>query len=173
MKKHIVFDPERCCACSACTIACIDQNDIDVRAGALPYRKAFDLELERLDGGYDFACLSASCMHCDEAPCILACPSGCLSKDLRTGMTVYNNTRCIGCRSCAMACPFGAPRFREDGKMVKCDGCSERVAAGLQPACVRACTFDALRCVSEAEYRRSAEQKSAFALLKTLSALHP
>ena len=80
-------------------------------------------------------------MHCVDAPCISACPVGCLSKDPETGFTVYDNTNCIGCKSCAMACPFGAPRYRKsDGKMVKCDGCNIRVKNGLEPACVKSCT---------------------------------
>ena len=86
-------------------------------------------------------------MHCTDAPCIAACPVGCLSKDPDTGFTIYDNTNCIGCHSCALACPFGAPTFGEDDKMTKCDGCYDRVKAGLQPACVQACFFRALTVV--------------------------
>ena len=46
-----------------------------------------------------------------------------------------------------MACPFGAPTFGPDGKMKKCDGCIDRIRAGLEPACVRGCTFGALQLV--------------------------
>ena len=68
-----------------------------------------------------------------------------------------------------MACPFGAPRYREsDGKMVKCDGCNTRVKNGLQPACVRACTFGPLTCVTEEEYRASGSDKACSALLDSL-----
>ena len=59
---------------------------------------------------------------------------------------------CIGCHSCAMACPFGAPSFNAQGKMVKCHGCYVRLQYGLQPACVRVCPTGALRMVTEEEY---------------------
>lgn len=166
MKHYIVFDPEKCCACHGCSVACMDQNDTDVEAGELPLRKIFDVEL--LDRG-ELECvyLSTACMHCDDAPCVMACPSGCLKKDLETGMTVYDNTNCIGCRSCGMACPFGAPRYQlGDGKMVKCDGCAQRLKAGLEPACVRACTFGALRCMSEAEYQQDTSAKAFDMMLR-------
>ena len=51
---------------------------------------------------------------------------------------------CIGCHSCAMACPYGAPSFGTDGKMIKCDGCIERWRHGLEPACVRTCPTGAI-----------------------------
>ena len=96
----------------------------------------------------------------------MACPVGCLQKDCDTGMTVYDNTRCIGCRSCGMACPFGAPRYLPgSGKMVKCDGCNERLKAGLMPACVRACTFGALTCMNEEEYQNSVKARALPAML--------
>ena len=88
-------------------------------------------------------------MHCQNAPCVTACPSGVLYKDKETGLTLYDNTNCIGCHSCAMACPFGAPTFGEDDKMTKCDGCYDRIKAGLQPACVSACFFRALKVVDD------------------------
>ncbi|MCM1148877.1 MAG: 4Fe-4S binding protein [Butyricicoccus sp.] len=152
MKYVLAFDPDKCSACSACVIACMDQNDIDVQAGEVAYRKTFDTEFKTEDGYY-CAYISSACMHCADAPCIKACPVGCIKKDPDTGFTVYDNTNCIGCKSCALACPFGAPRFRKsDGKMVKCDGCYMRVKNGMQPACVRACSFSALQCLTEDEF---------------------
>ena len=90
-------------------------------------------------------------MHCDNAPCVLACPVGCLYKDEATGLTLFDNTDCIGCHSCAMACPFGAPAFGADGKMRKCDGCVERLRAGEEPACVRVCPTGALSLARDGE----------------------
>ena len=69
-----------------------------------------------------------------------------------------------------MACPFGAPRYRKsDGKMEKCDGCNERVKAGLKPACVRACSFGALYCVTEEEYIASGSNKACNVLIDKLN----
>lgn len=168
MKYVLVFDPDKCCACNSCAIACMDQNDIDVTVGDVSYRKTFDTEFKTKDGYY-CAYISAACMHCQDAPCIKGCPVGCISKDPDTGFTVYDNTNCIGCHSCAMACPFGAPRFRQaDGKMVKCDGCYMRVKNGLQPACVRACTFGALRCMTEEEFGKLENARALHLIAKTI-----
>lgn len=169
MKHVFVFDQDKCAACSACMMGCLDQNDTDLAAGDQCFRRTFDNEIALEDGSVYCAYISAACMHCADAPCIAACPVGCLSKDPETGFTIYDNTNCIGCKSCAMACPFGAPRYRKsDGKMVKCDGCNIRVKNGLQPACVRACSFGALTCVTEEEYRASGSTKACSALLDQL-----
>lgn len=90
-------------------------------------------------------------MHCATAPCITACPTGCLRKDA-LGLTVCDNSLCIGCRSCAVACPFGAPVFQRDGKLRKCDSCQVRQENGLEPADVRICPTGALTCRPEADY---------------------
>lgn len=167
--EHVYFDldPEKCTACCACVLACMDQNDLDSAHGQHPFRNAFELEE---DGKCGF--LSVACMHCEDAPCVLACPAGCLFKDEETGLTLYDNTRCIGCHSCAMACPFGAPSFNGEGKMVKCDGCVERLRRGLIPACVRVCPTGALTCRPASEFHQAQKGKSlrtlADALLKGL-----
>lgn len=149
MGKVIDLDFHKCSACGACAVACMDQNDLDVTGGVSPFRVVCDLE-DR-DGEYEY--YSIACFHCDDAPCITACPCNCLSKDEETGFTVYDNTNCIGCHSCAMACPFGAPCYGPDGKMIKCDGCAERVKRGLEPACVRNCPTGALTLMEEQELK--------------------
>ena len=128
MAWKIELDISRCCACGACAIACMDQNDIDLSTGVRPYRTVFREETRRTG---EIRYYSMACMHCDNA--------------------LYNTQYCIGCHSCAMACPFGAPTFGPDGKMRKCDGCIDRLRAGLEPACVRSCTFGALQLVKADE----------------------
>ena len=115
-----------------------------------------------------FSFLSVACMHCDDAPCVMGCPSACLYKDPESGLTLFDNTNCIGCHSCAMACPFGAPSFNDEGKMVKCDGCVERLRQGLIPACVRVCPTGALTCVPESQYHQVQSEKSLRSLSKRL-----
>ena len=149
MKILFDFDPAKCSACGACAIACMDQNDVDVEHGQQPYRKVYLYE-----SGSELASVSIACLHCPDAPCVTACPVGCLYKDLSNGLTRYDTTNCIGCHSCAMACPFGAPKFDPQGKIVKCDGCADRVRRGYPPACVRVCPTGALTLRTEEEQRR-------------------
>ncbi|MCD8066631.1 MAG: 4Fe-4S binding protein [Oscillospiraceae bacterium] len=148
MKMKFNLDVEKCVACGACAVACMDQNDTDPAKGQTPYRRVGVLEPERGSGALRY--LSIACMHCDDAPCIPACPVCCISKDER-GMTVYDNTLCIGCRSCAMACPYGAPEYSENGRMNKCHGCTVRQQYGYAPACVQVCSTKALTLTPDEE----------------------
>ena len=145
----IDLDLDRCCACGACAIACMDQNDIDTVA-EMPLRKVFTTENSE-KGRINY--FSIACMHCTDAPCVMACPTGCIQKDEETGLTVYDNTNCIGCHSCSLACPYGALSFDEVGKMQKCDGCIVRLQNGLEPACIRTCTVNALSIVDEQDQK--------------------
>ena len=162
MEKMIFdFDPSKCTACLACVMACMDQNDIDAAHHQHPFRNAAELESE--DGGSQkFSFLSVACMHCEDAPCVMGCPSSCLYKDPESGLTLYDNTNCIGCHSCAMACPFGAPSFNAEGKMEKCDGCVERLRRGM------ICPSGALTCRPASEYHEEQMKKSLQALSRQI-----
>lgn len=148
MKMIFDLDMDKCVACGACAVACMDQNDLWPDKGDKPYRRIGTLE--RSCGG-EIKYFSMACMHCDDAPCISACPVQCIRKD-ENGLTVYDSRACIGCHSCAMACPHGAPAYGKDGKISKCTGCAVRVENGLEPACVRVCPTKALLFVPEEEY---------------------
>ena len=89
--------------------------------------------------------VSLACMHCEDAPCVLACPTTALQRSGEPAVVRVDAGLCIGCHGCAIACPYGVPRFGADGRMHKCDLCADRVAAGLEPACVRVCPTGALR----------------------------
>ncbi|MCL2122302.1 MAG: 4Fe-4S binding protein [Clostridiales bacterium] len=149
--NKVIFDLDTalCCACSACSVACMDQND--VTEGQQPFRSAFEYEEMSPAGKFQCGYFSAACFHCDDASCVIACPAGCLYKDSKTHLTLYDNDCCIGCRSCAAACPFGIPSYDREGKIIKCDGCVERIRRGMEPACVRVCPTGALTCRSRAE----------------------
>ena len=160
MSYIFLLDTKRCVGCGACAVACMNQNDFDPGSGAAPFRQCFSVEMgEGKDDKISY--MSLACMNCVDAPCIQGCPVGCLKKDPETGFTVCDNTNCIGCHSCAMACPFSAPCFNEEGKMIKCDGCVERVRHGLQPACVRVCPYGALKLVEKEELTALERQKTA------------
>ncbi|MCF8024691.1 MAG: 4Fe-4S dicluster domain-containing protein, partial [Desulfobacteraceae bacterium] len=132
----------RCTGCMACVVACQDQKNIH-EGGQISLRTVAGFE----KGPYPArpACMSMACMHCGDAPCLMTCPTGALARHPENGVVYVNPDICIGCRSCALACPFGAPKFTADGKMVKCDLCHVRVENGLQPACVHTCTTGALQ----------------------------
>lgn len=144
MEKSIYLDIERCSGCGACAVACMDQNDIFPERGQFPFRMVFQVE----EGQYPEASvryISLSCLHCEDGPCIMACPTGAITRDKTTQAVIVNKELCIGCHSCALACPFGIPRYGPEEKMQKCNLCAERVECGLQPACVRVCPLQALR----------------------------
>jgi anaerobic dimethyl sulfoxide reductase subunit B (iron-sulfur subunit) len=144
MEKAIYLDLDLCVGCGACVVACMDQNDIYPEKGQNAYRRIYQVE----EGSYPNATIhhvSASCMHCEDSPCIIGCPTGAITKDCKTKAVTVNKDLCIGCHSCAMACPFGVPRYDLKEKLEKCDLCSERVSAGLNPACVKVCPQRALK----------------------------
>lgn len=152
MKYVFSFNADKCCACGACKIACIDQHDTDIAAGEPCLRDIAACEIKHSDGSFEFQYLTTSCLHCENAACISACPKNCLFRDPETQLVVFDNSNCIGCKLCSKACPHDAIRFRKsDGKMIKCDGCYIRIQHGLAPACVRACPFGALSCTAAQE----------------------
>jgi Fe-S-cluster-containing dehydrogenase component len=158
MEKVIYLDLELCVGCGACVVACMDQNDIYPEKGQPPLRRIY-----RIEGGEfpdaSIQYISAACVHCEDSPCVIACPTGAITKDDRTGAIVVNNTLCIGCHSCALACPFGVPRYDQDDKLQKCTLCIERVEMGLEPACVRVCPMGALKFESANKVQELKESK--------------
>ena len=80
------------------------------------------------------------CRHCEGAACAVACPTGALGRLDESAPVILDAGLCVGCRSCIVACPYGAIRTaRGTGEIYKCDFCIERTAAGKLPACVEAC----------------------------------
>ena len=170
MKYVIDLDLSRCIACGACTVACMDQNDIEPQLGDHPLRSSAVVETGRGDDAR-MTYMSFACMHCSDAPCVRACPVGCIKRDEATGFVAYDNARCIGCHSCSMACPFSAPSFDHTGKMRKCDGCYVRVADGRLPACVKVCPMNALALYTEEEYEKRRGEKTAASLAAAADAV--
>jgi Fe-S-cluster-containing dehydrogenase component len=147
MEKSIYLDISLCAGCGACVVACMDQNDVYPEKGQPALRRVYRVE----EGAYPDASIlyvSSACMHCADSPCVIGCPTGAIARDNRTGAVLVNKDLCIGCHSCALACPFGVPRYDLEEKMQKCDLCAGRVEAGLQPACVRVCPVRALKFAS-------------------------
>ena len=177
--KAILFDATRCTACRGCQAACKQWNENDevipeeengVKAANWgSYENPPDLspqtwlkikfhEVER-GGKIDWLFTRQACMHCTDAGCIKVCPNGTLYRhDL--GFVVYNKDTCTGCGYCVDACPFDVPRLPNTlavvgAKMDKCALCTtpglDRLAEGLEPACVKTCPTDALMFGDRAE----------------------
>ena len=92
------------------------------------------------------------CRHCAEAPCLEACMSGAMQRDVRTGMVRVETGRCRGCWMCVMACPFGVIQTDPAARVAhKCDGCANRETAG----CVEACEPGALLLQEEGAAERA------------------
>ena len=163
------FNVYDCSGCMACVVACQDQNDL--KAGDISLRQVTYNE----KGIYPatIANISLSCMHCGDAPCLLACSTKAIFKHPETGVVDIDRDICIGCHSCEMACPFGAPKFALDGKMVKCDLCITRIENGMEPACVHTCTTGALQFgpIDELARRKTADKSTT--LIKAVLAGNP
>jgi anaerobic dimethyl sulfoxide reductase subunit B len=138
------FDVSRCSGCLACVVACQDQNDFPA-GEPVAFRHVTKLETGACPEAH-IAHLSLACQHCGDAPCLVVCPMRAISRRPGDGAVIVDRDLCVGCHSCELACPFGAPKFPEDGKMSKCDLCGIRRDQGLKPACVRVCPVQALDC---------------------------
>jgi len=125
----------------ACVVACMDQNDLP--ADGLSFRQVTKMETGKYPSA-QIHFVSLACFHCSDAPCMNVCPKGAIFRDVDDGVIHVDENLCIGCRACAMVCPFGAPRFYPGEKMRKCNFCVDRVTHGMEPACVHTCTTKAL-----------------------------
>jgi Fe-S-cluster-containing dehydrogenase component len=124
----------------------------------VPFESAFtDQTKSHLSKTMRSADFPVLCNHCASPPCVRVCPTKATFKNEKNGIVVMDFHRCIGCRFCMAACPYGARSFnwedprpyvktynpefptRMRGVVEKCNFCGERLALGLKPACVEAC----------------------------------
>ena len=140
-----------CVGCHACEIACKNRNNLDSPG---PRLRVVTSKEEGTFPDTKVTHLSTSCMHCADPKCMAVCPAGAISKCEDDGTVVVDQSKCIGCHYCFFACPFGVPSYRtDDGTMIKCDGCRDRRAMGLEPACVQTCFYGALHAGPLSELR--------------------
>ncbi len=142
VRRHLwLADASRCLGCGSCEVAC----DLEQGLPGGP-RTIRVVEVGPVGDGDDLA-LSfqpASCCHCDRPACVHACPTGAMQQRA-DGIVFADLELCIGCQTCAVACPFGVPQLNPAlGKIAKCDGCRARVDQGLWPACTLKCPTGAL-----------------------------
>jgi formate dehydrogenase iron-sulfur subunit len=157
--KAVLYDGTICIGCKSCEVACrkvnglpkevpiIDSNDENPeRLSAYVFTKIRTTEVKH-DGKVQSVYIKRQCMHCLHPACAEACIVGALQKQ-EDGPITYDEGKCIGCRYCQVACPFGIPNFEWDKPVPwirKCDFCSDRLAEGLKPMCVAGCATGALK----------------------------
>ncbi|ARB73999.1 DMSO/selenate family reductase complex B subunit [Pasteurella multocida] len=164
------FDSDRCTGCKTCELACKDYKDLDTNVN---FRRIYEYAggdwQQQANGCWQhnvFAYyLSISCNHCDNPACVSVCPTGAMHKT-EDGFVIVNETICIGCRYCHMACPYDAPQYDAmKGHMTKCDGCHSRILEGKKPICVDACPLRALDFAPIDELRKTYGDLAAIAPL--------
>jgi formate dehydrogenase iron-sulfur subunit len=168
-----LVDIDLCIGCKACEIACKEWNDLepddtfnfgsyqsheDLTASTWDLMRFKEVDLD--NGDLAWLIRKDSCMHCDEPGCLLACPAPGAVVQYENGIVDFDQTKCIGCQYCIAGCPFDIPRFDQTTKKVyKCTMCVDRVGAGLEPACVKACPTGSIRFGSKAEMVAYGETK--------------
>lgn len=138
MVKTLFVDPARCIGCRACEAAC---RECDSHKGESMIMVDF------IDRGWSVATQPTVCMHCEDpvAPCAQVCPAQAIFISEEGVVHQADPSRCIGCRNCVYACPFGVPKFDVAARLMKkCNLCNDRTVQGLQPWCAQACPTDAL-----------------------------
>jgi len=100
---------------------------------------------------------------------MMVCPTGAIHREGENEPVLFDHTRCIGCKMCVQACPFGMITMRLDGKgVLKCDLCVERLAKGQEPACVVACPTGALVFGDEEQLAQMKRRKTAGRMVSAL-----
>ena len=164
MAKHLVMvvDTKRCINCNTCSMACKVENNLpndiwwnrcetiggahpDSPAGTYPNLSMYNI--------------TVACQHCQNAPCVTACPTGATFVDEETGLVRLDAEACIGCQACMTVCPYDARKLIEGepqwalgfavgdvdapvhvaNTVGKCTMCWHRVQKGLAPECVEVC----------------------------------
>jgi len=155
----LLYDATLCIGCKACVAACKEANDNPPEFSTVD--KLWDTPLDT--SGYTFnlikmyrngtmetkdaekngyAFMKTSCMHCADPSCVSACPVSAMIKNPDNGVVEYNPNKCIGCRYCVAACPFGIPKYQYDsptGEIGKCELCRHRYQDGHYSACAEVC----------------------------------
>ena len=137
-KVGMLLDLNRCVGCHSCSVSCKTEHEVPL--GVFRMRVRY---LERPDTK-TLAFAPMICMHCEDAPCLKACPSKAIRRK-DDGRVYVEESKCDLEEECVSACPYGAIFINEKKeKAEKCDFCYHRTEVGLEPACVATCPSDAL-----------------------------
>ena len=153
-----LIDVTTCIGCKACQVACSEWNDIRDEVGTCDgtYNNPPDLTNDSWtvmrfnetteNGKLEWLIRKDGCMHCADPGCLKACPSPGAIVQYNNGVVDFNQENCIGCGYCITGCPFDVPRLsKKDNKAYKCSLCSDRLAVGQEPACVKSCPTGAIQ----------------------------
>ncbi len=155
-QSAMLYDATVCVGCKACQVACkkrsnlppeLDSQKIHEMPTDLSANTWTLIKLYRSEDATETSFVKKQCMHCVEPACVSVCPVGALQK-MPSGPVVYDDEKCIGCRYCMAACPYGVPKYQWSKAfplIQKCDFCADRQAKGEQPACSEACPTGALQ----------------------------
>ena len=181
--EGLLYDATLCIGCKACVSACKQANNnpaefntpdhlwdtpVDTTAKTFNVIKMYrDGNMECKDRETDgFSFMKVSCMHCADPSCVSACPVTAMTKNPVNGVVGYDPDRCIGCRYCVAACPFGIPKYQYDsptGKIGKCELCRHRAKDGHYAACAEVCPTGATLYGKTADLLEEAKRRLALA----------
>ncbi|MHA1917901.1 MAG: 4Fe-4S dicluster domain-containing protein [Candidatus Ranarchaeia archaeon] len=158
---NLYITPERCTACKSCEIACmVEHSESKTLYGAMTQKNP-PLSLIRVVSSPDGYPSPETCRHCEEPWCQAICQANAIINTSPEHPVLIDLTKCVGCKSCILACPFGAIQLDPYKAVpIKCDLCLDRTNNGIIPACVEACSPKAIEFLT-------AEQISAKKRTKT------
>jgi len=168
-----LIDVSKCIGCKACQTACMEWNDLrdEIGVNVGVYDNPPDLtdrswtvmrfaEYENPKGDLEWLIRKDGCMHCGDPGCLKACPSPGAIVQYANGIVDFHEEHCIGCGFCIAGCPFNVPRIsKKDNKAYKCTLCSDRVAVGLEPACVKTCPTGAITFGTKERMKQDAAER--------------
>jgi Fe-S-cluster-containing dehydrogenase component/DMSO reductase anchor subunit len=140
-KNIFIFDQNKCVACHACVVACMNENGFQIQDQWRNIHSSHNFHYPGLPIFY----LSLACNHCDDAPCKEFCPALAYVRDKHTGAVIHDASKCIGCKYCTWTCPYDAPKYvSQKGIIEKCTFCNHRIEVDLKPSCAYLCPVGAL-----------------------------
>lgn len=160
MSKALLYDATVCIGCKQCEQACAEKSKLRYDdAVAAEQRQSEHKYTVVLTKGDKF--MRRLCMNCQEPACASVCPVGALQKTA-AGPVTYDADKCMGCRYCMVACPFGVPKYEWSKvlpKVQKCTMCADRVAAGQPTACADICPTGATKFGDRDDLIQEAQQR--------------